>query len=30
VFSPPYPTRAAVGVALRGILVEISAIAYLP
>ena len=30
VFSPPYPTRAAVGVSLRGILVEISAIAYIP
>lgn len=26
--SPPYPSRAAVGVALRGILVEISVIAY--
>ncbi len=30
VFSAPYPTRAVVGVSLRGILVEISAIAYLP
>lgn len=27
VFSPPYPTRAVVGASLRGILVEISAIA---
>lgn len=27
VFSPPYPTRAVVGAQLRGILVEISAIA---
>lgn len=30
VFSAPYPTRAVVGVSLRGILVEISAIAYIP
>jgi len=30
VFSPPYPTRAVVGASLRGILVEISAIAYIP
>ncbi|MBL0170229.1 MAG: reactive intermediate/imine deaminase [Gemmatimonadaceae bacterium] len=30
VFTPPYPTRAVVGAELRGILVEISAIAYLP
>lgn len=30
VFSPPYPTRAVVGASLRGILVEISAIASLP
>ncbi|MCA0377160.1 MAG: RidA family protein [Gemmatimonadetes bacterium] len=30
VFSPPYPTRAVVGASLRGILVEISAIAALP
>lgn len=30
VFSAPYPTRAVVGASLRGILVEISAIAYLP
>jgi 2-iminobutanoate/2-iminopropanoate deaminase len=27
VFSPPYPARAVVGASLRGILVEISAIA---
>lgn len=26
---PPYPTRAVVGASLRGILIEISAIAYL-
>ena len=26
-FSPPYPTRAVVGAQLRGIMVEISAIA---
>ncbi len=30
VFSPPYPTRAVVGASLRGILVEISAIAAVP
>jgi len=30
VFSPPYPTRAVVGASLRGILIEISAIAYIP
>ena len=30
VFSPPYPTRAVVGASLRGILVEMSAIAYIP
>ena len=30
VFRAPYPTRAVVGAQLRGILVEISAIAYLP
>jgi 2-iminobutanoate/2-iminopropanoate deaminase len=30
VFSPPFPTRAVVGASLRGILVEISAIAYIP
>ena len=29
VFSPPYPTRAVVGAQLRGILVEVAAIAYL-
>jgi 2-iminobutanoate/2-iminopropanoate deaminase len=28
--SPPYPTRAVVGAQLRGILVEISAVAYVP
>ena len=28
--TPPYPTRAVVGAQLRGILVEISAIAYVP
>lgn len=28
-FQPPYPTRAVVGAQLRGILVEVSAIAYL-
>jgi 2-iminobutanoate/2-iminopropanoate deaminase len=26
--SPPYPTRTAVGANLRGILIEISAVAY--
>jgi 2-iminobutanoate/2-iminopropanoate deaminase len=30
VFSAPYPTRAVVGAQLRGILVEISAVAYVP
>jgi 2-iminobutanoate/2-iminopropanoate deaminase len=30
VFSPPYPARAVVGAGLRGILVEVSAIASLP
>jgi 2-iminobutanoate/2-iminopropanoate deaminase len=30
VFRAPYPTRAVVGAQLRGILVEISVIAYLP
>jgi len=30
VFSSPFPTRAVVGASLRGILVEISAIAYVP
>lgn len=29
IMPPPYPTRTAVGVSLRGILIEISAIAYL-
>jgi 2-iminobutanoate/2-iminopropanoate deaminase len=29
VFSPPYPTRTAVGAKLRGVLVEISAVAWL-
>ena len=28
-FRAPYPTRTAVGAELRGILVEVSAIAYL-
>jgi 2-iminobutanoate/2-iminopropanoate deaminase len=28
-FRPPYPTRTAIGANLRGILVEISAVAYL-
>jgi 2-iminobutanoate/2-iminopropanoate deaminase len=28
VFTPPYPTRAVVGASLRGILVEVSAIAH--
>jgi 2-iminobutanoate/2-iminopropanoate deaminase len=27
-FQPPYPTRTTVGASLRGILVEISAVAY--
>ncbi|MEO7359964.1 MAG: Rid family hydrolase [Gemmatimonadaceae bacterium] len=30
VFSAPFPTRAVVGAQLRGIMVEISAIAYIP
>ena len=30
VFAPPFPTRAVVGASLRGILVEISAVAFLP
>lgn len=30
VFSPPYPARAVVGAALRGVLVEVSAIAVVP
>ena len=29
IMSPPYPTRAVVGAQLRGILVEVSAVAYL-
>ena len=29
-FHPPYPTRTTVGAELRGILVEISAVAYVP
>lgn len=29
VFRPPYPTRTAIGANLRGILVEISVVAYL-
>ena len=29
VFSAPYPTRAVVGAELRGIMVEISAVAYI-
>jgi 2-iminobutanoate/2-iminopropanoate deaminase len=29
-FAPPYPARAVVGAALRGILVEVSAIAHAP
>lgn len=28
VFQPPYPSRTAVGAGLRGILVEVSAVAY--
>ena len=28
VFTPPYPTRTVVGASLRGVLVEVSAIAY--
>jgi 2-iminobutanoate/2-iminopropanoate deaminase len=30
IMPAPYPTRAAVGAALRGILVEIAVIAYVP
>ena len=30
VFEAPYPTRAVVGAQLRGIRVEVSAVAYLP
>ena len=29
VFTPPFPTRAVVGAELRGIMVEVSAIAYI-
>jgi 2-iminobutanoate/2-iminopropanoate deaminase len=29
-FAPPYPTRAVVGATLRGILVEVSAVAHAP
>ena len=29
-FAPPFPTRAVVGASLRGILVEVSAVAYAP
>ena len=29
VFTAPYPTRAVVGAQLRGIMVEISAVAYI-
>ena len=29
-FDPPYPARAVIGASLRGILVEVSAIAYAP
>ena len=29
-FSPPYPARAVVGAGLRGVLVEVSAVAYRP
>ena len=29
-FAPPFPTRAVVGATLRGILVEVSAVAYAP
>lgn len=30
IMKPPYPSRATVGAGLRGILVEISVVAYLP
>jgi 2-iminobutanoate/2-iminopropanoate deaminase len=30
IFSPPYPSRTAVGARLRGILIEVSAIAARP
>jgi 2-iminobutanoate/2-iminopropanoate deaminase len=29
-FTPPYPSRTTVGAGLRGILIEVSVIAYLP
>jgi 2-iminobutanoate/2-iminopropanoate deaminase len=29
-FAPPFPTRTAVGAALRGVLVEITVVAYVP
>ena len=29
-FRPPFPTRTAVGAALRGVLVEVTAVAYAP
>jgi 2-iminobutanoate/2-iminopropanoate deaminase len=29
-FTPPYPSRTTVGARLRGILIEVSAVAYLP
>lgn len=29
-FQPPYPSRTAIGANLRGILIEISAVAYVP
>jgi 2-iminobutanoate/2-iminopropanoate deaminase len=28
IFRPPYPSRTAVGASLRGILVEVSAVAF--
>ena len=29
-FRPPFPTRTVVGAALRGVLVEVTAVAYAP
>jgi 2-iminobutanoate/2-iminopropanoate deaminase len=29
-FAPPFPTRTVVGAALRGVLVEVTAVAYAP
>ena len=29
-FAPPYPSRTTVGAGLRGILIEVSVVAYLP